>query len=156
MINEKLGPLGFINPSSVSPNFIEWLNTIESYDVSSIIWRLTQKEGRTDQEAFVARISFLRFISLIKLHEELDFSPNRDQDDFWHAFILHTREYLKFCNYFFGYFIHHEPFNPTTTKSSLAQQQVNATTKFMLKKYYGVSDQDDEQLTELCISVNFE
>lgn len=30
-------------------------------------------------------------------------------DEMWHTFILFTREYHRFCNTFFGFYIHHAP-----------------------------------------------
>ncbi|KTD18381.1 hypothetical protein [Legionella jordanis] len=40
------------------------------------------------------------------------FGPLLPLDDMWHAFILHTKDYVEFCKlYFEGYFHHHiEPF----------------------------------------------
>lgn len=33
-------------------------------------------------------------------------------DEMWHAFILNTRDYIDFCNEYFGGFIHHPPDSP--------------------------------------------
>lgn len=46
--------------------------------------------------------------------ESLDFAPvvhveMREMDDMWHTFILFTKDYMEFCNQFFGHFIHHNP-----------------------------------------------
>lgn len=30
-------------------------------------------------------------------------------DEMWHSFILHTRDYVEFCDRFFGKYIHHTP-----------------------------------------------
>lgn len=38
------------------------------------------------------------------MHEEM-----RDMDEIWHCFILFTRDYHKFCNKYFGCYIHHIP-----------------------------------------------
>lgn len=32
-------------------------------------------------------------------------------DPFWHAHILHTKEYAGFCDRVFGHFVHHTPLN---------------------------------------------
>src|SRR3990167_4156190 len=33
-------------------------------------------------------------------------------DEYWHTFVLHTRDYKKFCQDQFGFFIHHSPSSP--------------------------------------------
>jgi hypothetical protein len=35
--------------------------------------------------------------------------PSQVADDLWHAFILYTRHYQKFCDESFGRFLHHSP-----------------------------------------------
>ncbi|WP_406730830.1 glycine-rich domain-containing protein [Streptomyces sp. NBC_01794] len=37
-------------------------------------------------------------------------SPSKAVDPGWHAFMLHTREYARWCEVRFGRFIHHNPF----------------------------------------------
>lgn len=46
--------------------------------------------------------------------EELDFmcaihDEMSEIDDMWHTFLLFTREYMHFCNHYFGTYIHHIP-----------------------------------------------
>ncbi|MFI8927460.1 glycine-rich domain-containing protein [Streptomyces sp. NPDC053474] len=36
-------------------------------------------------------------------------SPSPLVDDFWHAFLLHTKAYQDFCEQTFGRFVHHQP-----------------------------------------------
>lgn len=45
-------------------------------------------------------------------------------DQFWHVFVIHTRDYAEFCQDHFGEFIHHSPANkdyipPTEEESRL-------------------------------------
>ncbi|KTD19345.1 Uncharacterised protein [Legionella lansingensis] len=35
------------------------------------------------------------------------FGPLLPLDEIWHAFILHTRDYLPFCHHYFGEYFHH-------------------------------------------------
>ncbi|MDH2389632.1 hypothetical protein QCN29_12675 [Streptomyces sp. HNM0663] len=37
------------------------------------------------------------------------FSPSPLVDDFWHAFLLHTKAYQEFCTQTLGKFVHHQP-----------------------------------------------
>lgn len=44
-------------------------------------------------------------------------------DEFWHTFILHTRDYEEFCNEYFGTFIHHSPSKPDFVPLSLDETE---------------------------------
>ena len=48
-------------------------------------------------------------------------APLRLLDEMWHTFILDTVEYTRFCEHYFGFFLHHKP----TTQEEL--DEVNAT-----------------------------
>ncbi|MER7411447.1 hypothetical protein DEH18_30175 [Streptomyces sp. NHF165] len=40
---------------------------------------------------------------------EAPLSPSPLVDDFWHAFLLHTKAYQDFCGNVLGKFVHHQP-----------------------------------------------
>lgn len=45
---------------------------------------------------------------------ELDFVYVMDQDmqeidQMWHVFLLYSRDYMNFCQFYFGEFLHHQP-----------------------------------------------
>lgn len=42
-------------------------------------------------------------------HSERPLSPSPLVDDFWHAFLLHTKAYREFCEENFGRFLDHQP-----------------------------------------------
>ncbi|MEO8065553.1 MAG: hypothetical protein ABI643_01710 [Candidatus Doudnabacteria bacterium] len=48
-------------------------------------------------------------------------------DEYWHTFILHTRDYREFCDSHLGFFIHHSPsfpgFQPPSQEE--AEEQLN-------------------------------
>jgi hypothetical protein len=68
-------------------------------DMLRFLW-LT-KRHEVDQKA-QPHAEHLQF--LFVMHEEM-----RDIDSMWHAFILHTHDYMAFCDRFFGGYMHHEP-----------------------------------------------
>lgn len=37
-------------------------------------------------------------------------------DEMWHNFILHTKEYARFCDTYFGFLVHHNPTPPRIKK----------------------------------------
>jgi hypothetical protein len=40
-------------------------------------------------------------------------------DDMWHSFILFTRDYFRFCNHYFGEYLHHGPTTKEEPKITL-------------------------------------
>jgi hypothetical protein len=44
-------------------------------------------------------------------------------DEYWHAFVLHTRDYQAFCQKHFGFFIHHSPSFPGFQEPTLAETE---------------------------------
>ncbi len=37
-------------------------------------------------------------------------TPSEDVDTMWHAHILHTQDYMQFCDAYFGHYMHHLPY----------------------------------------------
>ncbi|MBX2866783.1 hypothetical protein KTR10_02430 [Candidatus Kaiserbacteria bacterium] len=50
---------------------------------------------------------------LITTHVGERAHPNEDADIMWHAHILHTKDYARFCEEHFGKFLHHTPTGKT-------------------------------------------
>jgi hypothetical protein len=46
-------------------------------------------------------------------------------DEMWHAFILYTKDYTKFCVDHFGFYLHHGPTTSTQKAAALAEAQAN-------------------------------
>ena len=44
-------------------------------------------------------------------------TPTPEIDDAWHEFILHTKEYVRYCEGRFGRLIHHIPTSPISCES---------------------------------------
>lgn len=62
------------------------------------------------------------FLTHLKSGKKYVSMPSQVADDLWHEFILHTREYQKFCQSAFGQFFHHTP----AAALSAAKGQSNA------------------------------
>lgn len=59
--------------------------------------------------ALVSRGLRQYFIAYLMSGKRFVSMPSRVADDLWHEFILHTREYQRFCRRAFGSFMHHTP-----------------------------------------------
>ncbi|MHC0431581.1 glycine-rich domain-containing protein [Streptomyces sp. O3] len=62
----------------------------------------------TEEKADRGVGQMLAFVAASAYSEE-PLSPSPLVDDFWHAFLLHTRAYQTFCEQAFGAFVHHQP-----------------------------------------------
>lgn len=54
-------------------------------------------------------------------------------DEMWHIFILHSREYHRFCYEYFGTYIHHQPFEHSHYKSADLENIAIRTQKIQKK-----------------------
>ena len=52
---------------------------------------------------------YRRFLHLIATHPTTPLAPSACIDEYWHAHILHTRQYINDCTNIAGSYIHHEP-----------------------------------------------
>jgi hypothetical protein len=99
------GPLGL---SSAYEFVSTRVATLQEEALERVIWRLVDRDGYTEEMACKLREEFLRFASLTFITDG-PISPSPSVDDFWHAFILHTKDYEEFCQKHFGHYLHHEP-----------------------------------------------
>lgn len=66
--------------------------------------------------------------------------PSRSIDALWHNFILHTKEYEKFCYKYFGGFIHHTPGTKETDRKHMMQLYLE--TRARLQARFGALNED--------------
>ncbi len=70
--------------------------------------KLEQKNAQNNSQVIA-----LNFEAAI--HEEM-----KEIDDMWHTFLLFTKDYMSFCEHYFGDFIHH---SPTTDDSAISSPE---------------------------------
>ncbi|MBC7542688.1 MAG: hypothetical protein H7338_08155 [Candidatus Sericytochromatia bacterium] len=63
------------------------------------LWLSRKHESDLQAQPEAAHLNFL-FV----MHTEM-----LDIDNMWHAFILYTKDYMAFCETYFGEYMHHEP-----------------------------------------------
>lgn len=101
------------------------LSKLMSYKNNKIISRYNKDYPDANMQAEEALKELMKFIWLCQKHKvEKSRRPNdsslhfscaihsemRDIDNMWHTFLLFTRDYHDFCNYYLeGVFFHHEP-----------------------------------------------
>ncbi len=99
------------------------LEQILEYRHPSVEKRFAELYGKSPEETRVVLADLMRFFWASEKHEEdkktlrdpdLDFIFIMDEemrpiDDIWHIFLLYTKDYMNFCEKFFGQYIHHLP-----------------------------------------------
>jgi len=74
-----------------------------------LVARVERDEGHEPELAVRIVDQALAFLGTCAVHRGEPLSPSRMVDAGWHAFVLHTREYRRFCRRIAGRFIDHVP-----------------------------------------------
>lgn len=56
-----------------------------------------------------AQVEYLRFLQLCKMYPDRKIAAPEDVDQFWHAHMLDSKSYVRDCDGYFGYYLHHDP-----------------------------------------------
>lgn len=106
------------------------INALLSYENDQVIKQYCKDypaiSKKTAQQSFQDLLGWLwiyayRSQKNIKTHL---FGPLLKLDNLWHVFILHTREYSKFCETYFFNYIHHE-FEPIGNEHELSSDELS-------------------------------
>ncbi len=73
-----------------------------------IIERFAKKNGIKLTDSVKIHESLLDYLDKASESKE-SISPDQLQDEAWHSFMLHSKDYLIFCKTRYGHFIHHIP-----------------------------------------------
>jgi len=71
--------------------------------------RLKEDYGWDNEFVDGAVNEYYRFLIICKMFPLTKFVPGKVVDKVWHDHILHTKEYIEFCNRYFGEYVHHTP-----------------------------------------------
>lgn len=94
----------------VENNLNQIKSLIYSANFDSVVSRLVAVNKWSKREALLAVQQYRNFLFLKRKYDhQYTLPPSVDIDEVWHAHILHTREYMNFCQHVFGHFVHHEP-----------------------------------------------
>jgi hypothetical protein len=89
------------------------LERIMAYQNEALVHRLIEKGGFSESDARGIFDDTKRFLFLCGgVESDGPLAPPELVDEGWHAFLLFTEDYAKFCQQFFGKFIHHRPRRP--------------------------------------------
>lgn len=101
---------GLATPSTMS--------RVLAYQNAELVERFKDKLAITADEAPELFMDLKRFLFLCGAYPDTVFIPSKIIDQAWHAFILYTWEYNRFCMEMFGEFLHHQPKSYLNPESS--------------------------------------
>lgn len=103
-------------------------------ELGYVVEWLVDEEGMLRSEALRARSSFLRFVALSHLADrsaltDCPLVPPEDADRFWHAFLLFTASYRRWCERCMpgGRFLNHFPHQGNTAAWRQCQSALSRT-----------------------------
>ncbi len=124
------------------------LEKILSWDLEKIVnYVVLENPELSESDIRKAEVEYKNYIYLTLLTGEFLSIPTRIVDFIWHAHILHTKDYINFCNSVAGGYIHHAPveysgqgFEENRHKIEVLSQEVfgNVVFNFDKQKMFGV------------------
>ena len=137
-----VGPLGLLDANVDQAN-VARLTVAEQSDLSRVtgVLTATRAEYIPAEEVDTVVRDLKRFLSLNLLvpDPEFEFVPSFKIDLAWHEFILHTRDYMAFCDALVGRFIHHTPQATRAISRAKVSGEPFLYTKQQLQKFYGAA-----------------
>lgn len=116
------------------------LSSVLKYKNEHVIKRYMKDFGATRKQANHLFQEILKFLWLSRKAERLDvkvsiamYPEMIDIDNMWHTFLLFTPDYFKFCEKYFGGYLHHQP--NTSNKPMPKKQFEKEFTSFLSFTY---------------------
>jgi hypothetical protein len=81
-----------------------------NFDLSRVMPRVKRDNPDwTDERLGTTEFEYRRFMQLCKTFPEQKISAAPDIDKVWHAHMLDSVFYMRDCDDYFGYYLHHDP-----------------------------------------------
>lgn len=91
---------------------------LPTFDLTKVVERVKSEHPDWSQDRLDnAVLEYYQFLALSKATAAAGIIPGKDADEIWHVHIIHTQDYVKDCQSYFGYYLHHIP----TGEASLEQ-----------------------------------
>lgn len=85
------------------------LAEVLKYKNDDVVHRIARKQQISLPHADALFRDTLRFLYLAGATDTKNLAPTKSIDAGWHSFLMFTRDYARFCQTYFGRFVHHEP-----------------------------------------------
>lgn len=100
----------------------EKVERIDREDFDSMLWKVSEelsaRTGVVPDQGFLEQgvLALKQYYAVALLDPKNRHAVSASIDPFWHAHILHTRQYLAFCDEVFGQYVHHDPLDRADTE----------------------------------------
>ncbi len=85
-------------------------NELPTFDLTDIRARVAKDNPTLSAEVLVSgETQYREFLRNAKVNPAAKNQPSLLVDEFWHAHILYTQQYMENCRTYFGYYLHHNP-----------------------------------------------
>ncbi|MES2212524.1 MAG: hypothetical protein V4490_05240 [Pseudomonadota bacterium] len=117
----------------LDPMHIKKINQIDDFDFSKTLKKVNADLGGLTAKYLQEGIENLKRYYVVALLDPLnEHAVSRPVDPFWHAHILHTKDYELFCQSIFGQYVHHSPLD---IEDSAEVQELTSLYTYTLKIY---------------------
>ena len=140
--------LGLLEESDEAVRFRSQIEKLAPESLEHVIQRLIVREGFKEEDARALRVEYLRFMTL-RFFTNDRLSPSPWVDQFWHAHILFTKDYHRFCQEHFGFYVHHEPQDHSKTKA-VRDGTPGMRTKELIERLYPTHNKEVWAQTAIC------
>ena len=82
---------------------------IQGYDLGVVTETFKRRNPEFADQAEILEMECKRFMYLTAIAPNFELAPTKPIDEYWHMFILFTREYTDYCRQFNGSYVHHKP-----------------------------------------------
>jgi hypothetical protein len=99
-----------VSDASGQVSVVSYVPHLPQFDLASIRLRIAKDHSDlTPEKLNELEQRYRQFLRLCKVEPGIRHEPDKDVDLYWHAHILHTKQYMEDCERYFGYFLHHLP-----------------------------------------------
>lgn len=103
---------------------------IMNYDLNVVTETFARRNPQYAENAKTLEMECRRFMYLAVIVPNFELAPTKPIDEYWHTFILFTREYDTFCRMFSGRYVHHKPLGAADHSAVFARTQKIVTRLF--------------------------
>ncbi|OGH91170.1 MAG: hypothetical protein A2534_04285 [Candidatus Magasanikbacteria bacterium RIFOXYD2_FULL_39_9] len=96
---------------------------IMNYDLSVVTDTFARRNPQYAENANALEMECRRFMYLTVIVPNFELAPTKPIDEYWHTFILFTREYDAFCRMLSGRYVHHKPLGAADHSAVFAKTQ---------------------------------
>ena len=119
------------------------VEAIMNYPMDTIVKRCKKDHAYSDEDMVILEKEFKRFFALSLVYDQKSGKGmySTDVDNLWHTFILHTADYIAFCDQYLGFYLHHRP-ESDRKKTEQKQKELAEDFRQFIQNYEQLFEED--------------